>query len=75
LTFVEEIALLIGAEQINADVAYYMFGYYACCARNGKNFNVGINSSEEHWRVFQKFCAESDRYFDNFSSGKVIPKL
>jgi hypothetical protein len=75
LTFIEEIALLIGAEHINSDVAYYMFGHYARCARDGKNFNAGINSSEEHWRVFQKFCSESDKYFSKFISSGEVPEL
>ena len=56
LTFIEEIQLLVGAEQIDSDVAQYMFGYYAYCARRGPNFNVGINSRESYWRLFNKFC-------------------
>lgn len=75
LTFIEEISFLIGAEQINADVSYYMFGYYACQARDGKNFNVGIRSDEEHWRAFQIFCADSEKFFSSFDSHGEIPKL
>lgn len=56
LTFIEEIALLVKAGQVDSDVAQYMFGYYACCAREGINFNVGINSRESYWRLFNDFC-------------------
>ena len=56
LTFIEEIALLVKAGQIDGNTAQYMFGYYACCARDGVNFNVGINSKESYWRLFNYFC-------------------
>src|ERR1700756_3544082 len=36
LTFLEEIALLVRADQIEAEVAYYMFGYYTVTALTGK---------------------------------------
>ena len=62
LTFLEEMALLVRSDQINRDVAFYMFGYYAICVRHGKNFAVGINPSEEHWGLFYRFAAEAEEY-------------
>ncbi len=64
LTFFEEIALLVKSEQINKEVAFYMFGYYARCAKHGKNFNEGINLSEEYWWLFYEFVKESEEYFE-----------
>jgi hypothetical protein len=76
LTFIEEIQLLIGAGQINSDVAYYMFGYYAQSARTGPNFNVGINSRESYWRLFNEFC-DSYVNFQNKLDGdsSYFPRL
>jgi hypothetical protein len=62
LTFIEEIALLVNSKKIDANVAFYMFGHYARRARDGVNFNEGIDASASHWWVFQKFCAESEAY-------------
>lgn len=63
LTFIEEIQLLINSNKLEPSASYYMFGYYARCARDGKNFNRGINASVEHWRLFNDFCTKSDEYF------------
>lgn len=65
LTFIEEIALLVTSNKIDARVAYYMFGHYARCARKGANFNVGIDSAAAHWWVFQQFCSESEEFERN----------
>jgi hypothetical protein len=62
LTFFEEIALLVGSKQIDEHVAYYMFGYYANCVKNGKNFAHGIDLSPQHWALFYKF-ADNARLF------------
>ena len=63
LTYFEEIALLVNVNQISADVAYYMFGYYAIQARNGKNFAIGIDMSPVHWKMFFEFAARAEAYF------------
>ena len=55
LTFFEEIALLVNSKQINDEVAYYMFGYYAKCARDGPNFKVGIDLEVKYWGLFFNF--------------------
>jgi hypothetical protein len=76
LTFIEEIALLVRAGQIDADVAQYMFGYYACCAREGINFNVGINSREAYWRLFNEFCDQHEKFQERMEGDKsYLPSL
>lgn len=62
LTFIEEIALLVNSKKIDPDVAYYMFGHYARCARTGENFNEGIDTAASHWWVFREFCEKSEAY-------------
>lgn len=62
LTFYEEIALLVKSGQIEKPVAFYMFGHYAICARNGKNFRVGIDLSPRHWGLFYKFVSAAESY-------------
>lgn len=62
LAFIEEIALLVNSKKIKTDTAYYMFGYYAKRAREGDNFNVGIDTAEAHWWVFQRFVADYEAY-------------
>jgi hypothetical protein len=69
LTFLEEIALLVRSGQIRSEVAFYMFGYYARCARSGKNFCVGINLSPEHWGLFFWFVEESKKFSDSNRHG------
>ena len=64
LTFFEEIALLVNSEQINDDVAYYMFGYYAKCARDGVNFQVGIDLDEKYWGLFFNFTKKAEDYLN-----------
>ncbi|PJJ20742.1 hypothetical protein CLU90_4003 [Janthinobacterium sp. 67] len=73
LAFIEEIALLVCSEQINKDVAMNMFGYYARCARYGKNFVNGINPAREHWSLFYWFTDEADKFAQQYPDGP--PKL
>jgi hypothetical protein len=74
LTFFEEIALLVKSKQINADVACYMFGYYARCVRDGKNFQIGIDTAEEHWGLFYWFAKESE-IFSNANKNEPLLDL
>lgn len=62
LTFVEEIALLVRSDQINEEVAFYMFGYYSRCAMHGVNFCEGIHPSAEHWGLFYEFTINYEKY-------------
>lgn len=62
ITYFEEIELLISSGDINSNVAYYMFGYYAKCALDGKNFREGINLKQEYWGLFFKFVDDSNEY-------------
>lgn len=69
LTFFEEIALLVDSEQIQSSVAYYMFGYYARCAREGKNFGADIDLSPTHWGLFYKFTDAAASFAERHSDG------
>ena len=69
LTYFEEIALLVNSKQLSADVAYYMFGYYARSARDGKNFAIGIDFSESYWALFYKFAKDSEDFSAKYPSG------
>ncbi len=62
LTFIEEISLLSSSNLINPSIAYYMFGYYAICARKGENFMFGIDVNPVHWLAFYDFCEKSEMY-------------
>lgn len=69
LVFFEEIALLVRSKQIDSDVALYMFGYYALCARNGSNFSCGIDQSREHWSLFYEFCDQAEIFLGEHKNG------
>ncbi len=69
LTFFEEIALLVESKQIQPDVAYYMFGYYARCAREGTNFAEGIDVSTAHWGLFFKFTDAATEFAHKHKEG------
>lgn len=73
LTFIEEMALLVESGQINNNVAYYMFGYYAQCAKNGDNFQIGIDASKEYWGLFFNFVEKYEEYL--FINSGHPPKL
>lgn len=69
LVFFEEISLLVRSNQIDRNVALYMFGYYSLCARHGDNFSQGIDASGEHWALFYEFSDDAQRFFDANSDG------
>lgn len=69
LVFFEEIALLIRSNQIDSDVAYYMFGYYSQCARIGTNFLHGIDPSKEHWGLFYEFSDAAETFLSKNNNG------
>lgn len=64
ITFFEEIELLIRSEKIDKNVAYYMFGYYANQAKDGNNFQAGINLEIKYWAVFFDFCDKSKEFLE-----------
>lgn len=68
LAFMEEIELLTRAQKIDPNVAYYMFGYYAIKARDGKNFCKGIDLCEEYWGLFFSFCKKADIFLNNLKN-------
>lgn len=69
LTFFEEIALLVYSNQINKDVAHYMFGYYVLCIVHGKNFAIGIDPSREHWGLLYRFADDSALFLEKNKDG------
>jgi hypothetical protein len=69
LTFLEEIALLVKSEQIEPNVAYYMFGYYAVCALQGRNFASGIDTSKRYWGLLYEFAADSKKFLESNPNG------
>jgi hypothetical protein len=71
LTFIEEIELLVRSDQINQDVACYMFGYYSRCAMHGINFRVGIDPSAEHWRLFYEFTENYEKFIKSNTNGPL----
>lgn len=74
LTFIEEMAILVESRLVDPEVAYYMFGYYAIRARDGKNFNANINDVEEYWRLFRRFCRDAEAFLHKFRNDtSMIP--
>ncbi len=69
LVFFEEIALLVRSNQIDRNVAFYMFGYYSLCARHGKNFTQGIDPSREHWSLYYEFSDGAQIFLDENKDG------
>lgn len=69
LTFIEEIELLIRSGKMEPDAACYMFGHYALCARDGANFNAGIDTSRAHWALFQDFCVRHEGFKARYPDG------
>ncbi|MGY4532070.1 high-affinity Fe2+/Pb2+ permease [Pseudomonas sp. TE3786] len=58
LTFFEEIAVLKNSGLISADLAYYMFGYYATKCLESENFWADMNKQDIFWTVFLRFATE-----------------
>jgi hypothetical protein len=69
LVFFEEIALLIRSNQIDKDVALYMFGYYSLCAKHGENFMWGINAQREYWALFFEFTDDAECFSVTHKNG------
>lgn len=72
ITFFEEIELLVNSGDINMNVAYYMFGYYAKCALEGVNFKIGIDLQPKYWGLYFKFVADSGAYLKNDFDPKIL---
>jgi hypothetical protein len=69
LTFLEEIALLENSNQIDSNVAFYMFGYYALCVRYGSNFAEDIDMSEANWGLFYSFSRRAEDFRNIHTNG------
>lgn len=70
LTFFEEIAVLKNSGLISADLAYYMFGYYASKCLESQNFWSNINKQDIFWNVFLRFATEMQSRLR--SQGEVV---
>lgn len=76
LAFLEEIALLVESENINAEAAYYMFGYYALCVKKNDDFWAkDLDPSPKHWRLFYEFCAKVETFQKNNPDGPEKQRL
>jgi hypothetical protein len=75
MAFLEEIALLVRSNQIDKNVAYYMFGYYSYCAMYGENFKHGINVCEEYWGLFFEFAINAKNHNDSITGPPPNMKL
>lgn len=71
LVFIEEIQILINSKFLDETSCQYMFGYYANCAYNGKNFKAGIQFEEKHWGLFTKFANTYEKYEPIFKQNFV----
>lgn len=69
LTFLEEIALLVRSEQLDKQVAFYMFGYYAKCVIDKPNFSTGIDTSREHWGLLYEFAEQASEFLKTYTNG------
>jgi hypothetical protein len=59
--FLEEVALLVDAKMLDADVAHYMFGYYVRLAAKSKHLWTDMDPDSTYWRVFREFAASMER--------------
>ena len=71
LTFFEEMIPLRNSGYIANDVAMYMFGYYATCARNGENFMAGMSQAPADWGIFFQFAEAYEQKRGETDPGKV----
>jgi hypothetical protein len=55
LGFFEEIALMLNSGIVRADVAHYMFGYYAIRCWESEHFWQGVNRESQYWSAFADF--------------------
>jgi hypothetical protein len=53
--FLEEVALMVNSGLLKADVAHYMFGYYALLIDGCQPFWEGLDRDSEYWTVFRGF--------------------
>lgn len=69
LTFIEEIALLVKSNQINKDVALYMFGHYTLCVTHGNHFKKDIDFNPNNFGLLMKFAEDAAIYLQSNPSG------
>jgi hypothetical protein len=79
LGFFEEIAISVKSDIMNAEVAFYMFGYYAIRCWKSKYFWLGekmIERESIYWSLFRDFAERMTEMEDKLGSGKIdIRKL
>jgi hypothetical protein len=59
ICLLEEVALLLRAELLKTELAYYMFGYAAIrCADSNHLWGADFKKNKEYWRVFFDFAED-----------------
>ena len=54
--FFEELAIMKNSGLINAQLTFYMFGYYAIKCYDSENFWYGLNRKHTLWSLFMDFA-------------------
>ena len=63
----EEIAIAMNSGLIKAEVAHYMFGYYALLCRDSPDFWSNVNRASPYWSLFHDFCDQMEIERDHFA--------
>jgi hypothetical protein len=74
LGFFEEIAISVKSDVMNAEVAFYMFGYYAIRCWESKNFWLGdkmIEKESIYWSLFRSFAKRMMEMQAKLGSGGI----
>lgn len=66
LVFIEELCLLVKANYVSKNAAFYMFGHYSELAHDGLNFKEGILFEKKYFGLFIEFVG---------AYKKIKPKL
>ncbi len=61
LRLYEQVALMHNSKLLTDEVAHYMFGYYAICCYESRDFWHGINRDGYYWSLFIDFAKRMKR--------------
>jgi hypothetical protein len=74
LGFFEEIAISVNSDVLDAQVAFYMFGYYAIKCWESENFWLGdrmIEKGSIYWSLFRAFARRMTKMETQLGSGDI----
>ena len=74
LGFFEEIAISVNSEVMDAEVAFYMFGYYAIRCWESESFWLGdrmIEKESIYWSLFRAFATRMMKMEAQLGSGVI----